>query len=171
MYYIYSLGTQKVSACRPKPDKIRHFLRSIYSRNNFTLQILVILFRLTRPHSTIYLLLALLTFLLFHTSYAVHPTFTETVYTSSVFEDAPLGTTVLQVIATEPNNMVTYSMDIVGEQDFDIDANGDITLQVILDRETQDSYEFQVSVHSKTFFGRNSDLFSLHALAELDSGR
>ncbi|WP_411023140.1 cadherin repeat domain-containing protein, partial [Salmonella sp. s51228] len=50
----------------------------------------------------------------------------------------------MQVTATEPNNMVTYSIDIVGEQDFDIDANGAITLQVVLDRETQDTYEFQV---------------------------
>ena len=81
------------------------------------------------------------------------PVFNQTEYTSSVFENAISGTSVVQVFATDgdstpPSNTVLYRIDSGASDKFRINFNtGEITVELgaKLDRETKSSYTLNIS--------------------------
>ncbi|XP_044168013.1 protocadherin-like wing polarity protein stan, partial [Acropora millepora] len=75
------------------------------------------------------------------------PSFVDTPYTGEVLENAALGMTVMRVTATdndEGNNAVfSYSLERAAGK-FTVTPEGHILVNDAIDRETQDSYSFQV---------------------------
>ena len=77
------------------------------------------------------------------------PSFSQSLYSASVKEDVPLGTEVLKVYATDPdegsNAAIKYSIENATHSAFTINANtGSIITTESLDRETLDQYTFDV---------------------------
>ena len=77
------------------------------------------------------------------------PSFSQSLYSASVKEDVPLGTEVLKVYATDPdegsNADIKYSIENATHSAFTINANtGSIITTENLDRETLDQYTFDV---------------------------
>ena len=81
------------------------------------------------------------------------PDFIGTPYSASLDEDVPIGTTVLQVLATDQDTSDTLSYSLAGNNnsDFSIGSNsGIITTAVTLDYEAISSYSLTVSVTDGT---------------------
>ena len=81
------------------------------------------------------------------------PDFIGTPYSASLDEDVPIGTTVLQVSATDQDTSDTLSYNLAGNNnsDFSIGSNsGIITTAVTLDYEAISSYSLTVSVTDGT---------------------
>ncbi|XP_048058675.1 protocadherin alpha-5-like [Megalobrama amblycephala] len=86
------------------------------------------------------------------------PVFTKETYTVTLNENAPVGTTILQVNATDldegPNGEIVYSFDksvnIKVRKLFDINTiTGEITVKGLLDYEDKDSYEIDIQASDK----------------------
>ncbi|XP_041800727.1 protocadherin alpha-3-like [Chelmon rostratus] len=88
------------------------------------------------------------------------PVFTKDVYSVMLDENAPVGTTVIQVNATDldegPNGEVVYSFPNSINQRllklFDINpSTGEITVKGLIDYEEKDKYEIEIQVSDKGF--------------------
>ncbi|XP_069026677.1 protocadherin alpha-3-like [Embiotoca jacksoni] len=86
------------------------------------------------------------------------PIFSKDVYSVTLNENAPVGTTVIQVNATDiddgPNGDVVYSFSNSMNQNilniFDIDSlTGEITVQGLIDYEKMDGYEIEIEASDK----------------------
>ncbi|KAL0176515.1 hypothetical protein M9458_028845, partial [Cirrhinus mrigala] len=86
------------------------------------------------------------------------PVFTKDVYSVMLNENAPLGTTVIQVNATDldegPNGEIVYSfgksVNSKARKLFDINTiTGEITVKGLLDYEDKDSYEIDIEASDK----------------------
>ncbi|XP_049897975.1 protocadherin alpha-8-like, partial [Epinephelus moara] len=86
------------------------------------------------------------------------PVFTEGVYSATLSENAPIGTTVIQVNATDldegPNGEVVYSFTNTISQRllklFDIDPlTGEIIVKGLIDYEEKDKYEIEIQAMDK----------------------
>ena len=78
------------------------------------------------------------------------PFISQTMYTESISESVPIGTTLLTIAAT--GNTLTYTLvPLPGISNFHVDpSTGNITLSVSLDYETTTSYVFAVTVGNVT---------------------
>ena len=77
------------------------------------------------------------------------PSFSQTIYSASLKEDVPIGTEVLRVLATDPdegeNAVIEYSIENATFSVFTIDKDtGAIYTSDFLDRESVDEYKFNV---------------------------
>uniref|UniRef100_A0A3B5K1F8 Cadherin domain-containing protein n=1 Tax=Takifugu rubripes TaxID=31033 RepID=A0A3B5K1F8_TAKRU len=88
------------------------------------------------------------------------PVFTQELYSAMLDENAPLGTTVMQVNATDLddglNGEVVYSFSNIVNHKllnlFDIDAmTGEITVKGLIDYEEKDRYEIEIQASDKGF--------------------
>nr|XP_046262328.1 protocadherin alpha-8-like [Scatophagus argus] len=86
------------------------------------------------------------------------PLFTRDVYSVMLDENAPVGTTVIQVNATDlddgPNGEVVYSFSSIVNRKllnlFDIDpSTGEITVKGLIDYEEKDKYEIEIQASDK----------------------
>ncbi|XP_012936384.1 cadherin-23 [Aplysia californica] len=79
------------------------------------------------------------------------PKFLQSVYVSSVAENSTKGTFVANVTATdadasEPNNVISYTIDTLSKTKFSInESTGEISIKAALDREQKDSYTITVT--------------------------
>uniref|UniRef100_A0A672SNZ3 Cadherin domain-containing protein n=1 Tax=Sinocyclocheilus grahami TaxID=75366 RepID=A0A672SNZ3_SINGR len=98
------------------------------------------------------------------------PVFTKDVYSVMLNENAPIGTTVIQVNATDldegPNGDIVYSfgksVNSKARKLFDINtATGEITVKGLLDYEDKDSYEIDIQASGKGLIPMITDQMAL----------
>ena len=96
------------------------------------------------------------------TGVCVHPVFSPATYQAEVPENAPLGTVLATVTATDPNgDPLTYELyGTNSDGPFSVDSqSGEVSLSGSLDRATTPSYTLQLRVSDP---GGNSDTATLH---------
>ncbi|XP_062381367.1 protocadherin alpha-3-like [Sardina pilchardus] len=106
------------------------------------------------------------------------PVFTKDVYSASLDENAPIGTTVMRVNATDldygPNGEVFYAFSDDNSNSkfrelFDIDAiTGDITVKGQIDFEESDVYEIDIQASDKGFAPLTTDKSVLIKIVDIN---